>query len=150
MQSPSRLSIKLFAENPAGISPETFVPIFQRWIQENAVEGLLIDVADYKHVFHGPGVILIGHDGDYAYDLEAGNAGLLYTLKQPLDTLEDSLQTALRRVLSAAETLQADVPNLNLSLQTLQIKLIDRPRPQPVIRGLTRNIIVHLQCTDRG
>ncbi len=53
---PKRISIKLFARNPQVVKPEAFVPVFQRWIQQHAVEGLLIDVADYKHVPDGPGI----------------------------------------------------------------------------------------------
>ena len=30
------------------------IPVFHRWIQEQALPGLLIDVADYRHVPEGP------------------------------------------------------------------------------------------------
>jgi hypothetical protein len=42
---------------------------------------LLIDVADYKHVPDGPGVMLIGHEADYSLDETGGRLGLLYNRK---------------------------------------------------------------------
>ena len=48
------------------VDPEAFVPVFHDWIRRGAVEGLLIDVARYGHVHHGPGIMLVGHEGDYA------------------------------------------------------------------------------------
>lgn len=75
MQAPKRLSVKLFANNPKVVEAKAFGPIFQGWIQRNAIENeLLIDVVDYKHVHHGPGIILIGYEGDYAYDSIDGRA----------------------------------------------------------------------------
>jgi len=43
---------------------------------------LLIDVADYRHVQHGPGVILIAHDAHYAIDETDGRRGLLYSRRR--------------------------------------------------------------------
>lgn len=41
------------------------IPAFHRFIQRGQVEGQLLDVADYRHVPDGPGVMLIAHDVDY-------------------------------------------------------------------------------------
>jgi hypothetical protein len=43
---------------------------------------LLIDVADYRHVHNGPGVILIAHDAHYAMDAAGGRLGLLYSRRR--------------------------------------------------------------------
>ena len=79
--SPKRIALKFFADSAAEVPLEPFIKLFHRFIQEQAVLGLLVDVADYAHVPHGPGVILIGHDVDYAVDSTAGRTGLLTTAK---------------------------------------------------------------------
>ena len=108
MQS-KRFAIKYFVKGDVTFDLSMLVPIFQRWIQEHAVEGLLIDVADYKHVFQGPGIVLIGHEGDYGFDLRDGRPGLLYTRKRELGTsLADDLRLALRLAQQASRKLESE------------------------------------------
>ena len=65
---------------------ELFIPVFHKWIQENKIPNhIMVDVADYKHISDGPGIMLIAHEGNFSIDLENGKAGLLYTRKQPLE-----------------------------------------------------------------
>ncbi len=110
---PKRISIKFFAANPEAVDPAAFVPIFQRWIQEHAVEGLLVDVTDYKHVRDGPGILLIGHEGDYAYNLSDERPGLQYVRKTGLPgTLVETLHMLYRLALAAARQIEAE-PSLN-------------------------------------
>jgi len=74
-----RISVKYFVTDPTVVNLDEIVPVFHRWIQNQSVEGFLIDVADYKHVCQGPGVVLIGHEADYALDMTGGRPGLLYS-----------------------------------------------------------------------
>lgn len=94
-----------------GIDPESVVPLFHDWIRRGAVEGLLIDVARYPHVPNGPGVILIGHEGDYALDLAEGRPWLRYTLKRDNEgTAAELVERALRRLAGAvAEAADAGI-----------------------------------------
>ena len=78
---PHLISAKLFI-TPPFCDPAEFIPLFHRWIQTQPVTGLLIDVADYRHVHHGPGVILAGFEGDYALDFRDGRVGLRYSRKR--------------------------------------------------------------------
>src|SRR5512139_3069428 len=106
---PKRLSVKLFAANPEVVTAEAFMPVFQRWIQRKSVEGLLIDVADYKHVPDGPGMVLIGHEGDYSYNYTDGRPGLLYVRKITSgDSFEANVATAFRLAIQAAQALEAE------------------------------------------
>ena len=82
---PRRFSVKYFVSSPAHVELSKFVPIFQRWIQRQLVEGLLIDVAAYEHVYQGPGIVLIGDEGDYSLDIRDGRPGLMYTRKRQID-----------------------------------------------------------------
>ncbi len=127
MTVPKRLTIKFFIDNPAPAA--SIIPIFQRWIQRNQVEGLLIDVVDYQHVYKGPGIILIAHEGDYAYDFGDNRAGIQYTLKQTADfSLREALSITLRRVLQAIHQLdnEQSVDNLQINSSEFQIMFRDR------------------------
>lgn len=129
MTVPKRLSVKFFAANPDVVDADVFIPTFQRWIQRKSVEGALIDVAHYRHVQDGPGVLLISHEGDYAYDFFDGRAGLSYTRKAPAgDTLAEAVRTVLRIALTAAEKIEGDKKLNGLRLDTSEIKIafIDR------------------------
>ena len=59
--------------------------MFHSWIQEQVGEGLLLDVADYRHVHEGPGVILIGYEGNYSVDNTDNRLGVRYNRKAALD-----------------------------------------------------------------
>lgn len=85
------------------------IGVFQRWIQEDALEGVLIDVANYTHVQDGPGVMLIGHESNWSLDFSDGEAGLLYTRKrEALGDVETRLKDAFRCVLEACKLLEVE------------------------------------------
>jgi hypothetical protein len=105
-----QLSVKLFAAEPDAVRLDGFAPIFHRWIQESRLPGrLLIDVADYRHVPDGPGIVLVAHEAHYAIDRERGGLGLLVSRKrdQPGE-LGDKLTEAFRDALTAARMLEED------------------------------------------
>ncbi len=90
----TRFAIKIFATEGSVIELTEVIPIFHGWIQRHAVDGLLIDVADYSHVVDGPGILLVAHEANYALDETRGRLGLLYSRKQPL---QGTLAERLRR-----------------------------------------------------
>ena len=93
-----RFILKIFVEPASAGEPSTIIPVFHRWIQESAVPGLLIDVADYTHLVDGPSVLLVAHEANYALDGIGGRPGLSYTRKQPSEgTLPERLATAAGR-----------------------------------------------------
>jgi hypothetical protein len=103
-----RIGVKVFGEAP-GVAPAEYIPVFHRWIQTHAVDGLLVDVADYTHVPDGPGVLLVAHEGNYAIDFEEGRLGLVYTRKQPLGgSLAERLAIVLRIALRACRRLEEE------------------------------------------
>ena len=79
------INIKFYLEHPETVNLADFDTVFNSWIQGQRLEELLIDVADYLHVHHGPGILLIGHEADYSLDNRAGRLGLLYNRKEQLD-----------------------------------------------------------------
>ncbi len=106
--TPGRVAVKLYLDDVGGITPADAVPVFHDWIRRGAVPGLLVDVADYSHVKDGPGVILVGHDLDYALDLGEGRPGVLCRWKRGAEeTAADRLAAALDGALKAAAELEA-------------------------------------------
>jgi hypothetical protein len=104
-----KFGIKFFAVDAAGIDVLKLIPIYHRWIQQDALEDLLIDVADYSHVPAGPGVMLIAHEGNYALDETAHEPGVLYYSKRKLNgELQERLAEVARKALSAAELMTHD------------------------------------------
>ena len=91
-----------------------------------ALEELLIDVADYLHVHHGPGIMLIGHEADYSLDNRAGRLGLLYNRKEQMEgTTQEKLAQAVRAALTAAQMLEKE-NGLKFNGQEVQVIINDR------------------------
>jgi hypothetical protein len=104
-----KINVKFFMEKGADIPLASFIPIFHRWIQEDKLEGMLVDVAEYTHVYQGPGVLLIAHEANYSMDEENGKRGFLYNQKRtPEKSVEDHLKTAFRRALAACSLLEKE------------------------------------------
>ena len=102
------VNIKIFAKK-ADIDLVDAIPIFHRWIQDNARPELLIDVADYKHVPDGPGIMLIGHEADYSLDETDGRLGLLYNRKTPIDAdAQGALSQAFESAVAGAKLLEEE------------------------------------------
>lgn len=77
-----KLDLELFAVADPAFDAGELIPIFHRWIQRSELDELWIDVADYRHVPGGPGVLLVAHDAQYA--LAEGEEGwrLLYSRRR--------------------------------------------------------------------
>ncbi|KAB7623951.1 hypothetical protein [Alkalilimnicola sp. S0819] len=105
-----KIGVKLPArESGGGVDLVGLIPVFHRWIQGGTLDGILIDVADYSHMHHGPGVLIIAHDGNYGYDETKGRRGMVYYAKHPQDgDLAERLGTSTRRALQAARQLAAE------------------------------------------
>lgn len=107
------------------------IPIFHRWIQESRLdEQLLIDVADYSHVPSGPGVMLIAHEGHYAFDSGGGRVGLAYGRKRDsIGPARPRLVEAMKAAFVASEALEQE-PSLGGRLRfepgRLEIHIMSR------------------------
>ncbi|HLY09792.1 MAG TPA: hypothetical protein VKW04_10850 [Planctomycetota bacterium] len=104
-----KIVVKFFAADPASVKLDEFIPVFHRWIQKHAVEGMLIDVADYGHLPQGPGVVLVAHEADYFMDTMEGSLGLLYNRKTSSSgRLADRIAAAFRAALDACVKLETE------------------------------------------
>src|SRR3984893_11972745 len=107
MQHPVQLqhvNVKLLVRKPEEVDLEPLVRVFQGWIQDQADGELLLDVADYRHVDAGPGVVLIGHQGNYSVDDTDNRLGVRYNRKAALDgSNQDRLKQGARADLSTCQ-----------------------------------------------
>jgi hypothetical protein len=104
-----QLKIYLTPESARTLDVEDLIPVFHRWIKQRALPELTIDVANYRHVPNGPGVVLIGHGADYFMDEGEGRTGLLHNRKRAGLPPAERLGDLARRTLHAASLLERDV-----------------------------------------
>jgi hypothetical protein len=102
------VNVKVFAEGPP-IELDGAIAVFHRWIQDSVCEELLIDVADYRHVPAGPGVLLVGHEANYSLDVSFNRLGLLYNRKvRDEGSPQDNLLRSFRAALAACRRLEQE------------------------------------------
>ncbi len=135
MQQPQRLSLRFEICTPGVVNLDAVIPVFHQWIQARKSETMLIDVADYKHVPEGPGVIMLGHTDDFGIDngvSQGSNVqGFYYVRKharltdtQPLDV---RLQELWERALRTAARLEQEADlQVVIDPTRIQLALLDR------------------------
>ena len=124
------VNVKLLVQNPEGANLEPLIPVFHSWIENQNGDELLIDVADYTHVPAGPGIVLIGHEGNYSVDNTGNRLGVRYNRKAACDGgNQDCLTQAARAALTACRRLEAE-PRLDgkfrFNGQDIEIFINDR------------------------
>ena len=124
------VNVKLFLADAASLDLEPLIPIFHSWIAGGDFNEMLLDVADYRHVPSGPGVVVIGHEADYAVDNADGRLGVRYNRKTEVEGDNSfALQQAARAALTACRRLE-DEPRLGGKLrfngQEIEIFVNDR------------------------
>jgi rhodanese-related sulfurtransferase len=109
MNPPKRLKVTF---PPAGPLPDLggAIDAFHRFIQRGLVEGLILDVADYRHVPQGPGVLLVGHDVDYGLAEDGFSVVRKRSLEDDAATqLRDALRMGLGALAAVADDVEFDV-----------------------------------------
>ncbi len=104
-----RINVKLFTDAAGKVALDPFLDIFARWREDTGPPYRWIDLADYAHVDHGPGVMMIGKQGNLGLDLADPGPGILYANKQGLaGTTEDRLAETFSRCLVLIRKLTAE------------------------------------------
>jgi len=103
------VNVKLLVKSPEEVDLEPLIPVFHSWIQAQVFEELLLDVADYRHVPAGPGVVLIGHQANYSVDNSDEHLGVRYNRKAVVNgSNQDALRQAMRASLIACQRLESE------------------------------------------
>jgi hypothetical protein len=111
------LNVKLVVKEPEEAALDSLIPLFQNWIEKQELEELLLDVADYRHVHAGPGVILVGHQANYSVDHTDERWGVRYNRKAAINgSNQDRLRQAMRAAAIACQHLEAE-PRLGGKIQ---------------------------------
>jgi hypothetical protein len=135
------INVKLSLRDPENIDFHGVIPIFHSWIQDQACEELLLDVADYRHVNGGPGIILIGHEADYSLDNTDSRWGVRYNRKTVVEgDNQTCLKQATRAALIACRRLQQDT-SLKLYFKGDEIEVFVNDRALAPNREETREAL---------
>jgi hypothetical protein len=103
------INVKIFATAESTVDWHVLIPVFHRWIREQSVPGLLLDVADYAHVPAGPGMMIIAHDAHYAVDNRQNRLGMLYNRRTAAEgSTRDRIAQAYDAALYAARKLEQE------------------------------------------
>ena len=138
-----RCGVKIFVGPGGTLDSRRCIPVFHRWIQTEALGGLLIDVADYTHLSNGPKVVLVGHDGNLSVDDAGGRPGLLYMQKRPDDRrLAGRLLTLVRTVATAGRLLETDEElGTSVSFSGNELEILSNDRLVAPAKGATSQLI---------
>ena len=124
------INIKIYVDGDLSVDVAQFIDIFHEWIRTEALDEMLIDVADYRHVPAGPSVLLIGLEADYGMDNADHRYGLMYNRKAPLDgSNEERFCHALRAAVHVCQMLEAkfgDNGSLKFHRQEFDFLINDR------------------------
>jgi hypothetical protein len=151
------VNVKLFVKNPGEIDLEPLIPVFHGWVEGQVCEELMLDIADYRHVPAGPGVVLIGHEANYSLDNADNRLGVRYNRKTALDgSNQDRLKQAARAALTACQRLEAE-PRLGGRLQfngqEFEVSINDRllaPNREATREAVESDLRVFCQALFRG
>lgn len=124
------INLKVFVKGDAPLNQERFVPIFHRWVKDKVLNDVLIDVTDYRHVHHGPGVMLIAHAANYGLDEAEGRVGLLYSAKRAVTgSFKEQLAHAFSQTLEACIRLEDETATsdpLTFATSLLELRVYNR------------------------
>lgn len=151
------VNVKLMLADAAHVDLEPLIPTFNRWIQEQAFEELLLDIGDYRHVPAGPGVVLIGHQANYSVDNADNRLGVRYNRKAVLaGSNQDRLVQATRAALIACRQLEAEpllAGKLRFGGHEIEITINDRllaPNDPATREALDPDLHLFLEKLFRG
>ena len=125
-----RIHIKLLTDAPRTLDLEPFIQIFGRWRADKNHPAGWVDVADYAHVPRGMGIVLVGFQANFAFDMSDPAPGILYAAKKGLTgTHAERISSAMRACLELSRRLTAEKEfpkQVQLRTDALEILLPDR------------------------
>lgn len=151
----TRVDVKLFAAQGAHAPGEKLLKVFHGFIQQRKIDNeLILDVTSYEHVKDGPGIMLIGHEGQYGLDESKGRLGLLYSQRRAVvPDFEAALRFTLRQALACAVLLEREEllgGALKFPCDELMIRINDRlnapaaPETWQAVEPIARKVLGEL------
>lgn len=104
-----RIDVKILADAPSELNLDPFLAIFGRWRHDADHPADWVDLADFAHMLRGPGVMIVGKQGNFSVNLHDPGLGLLYVGKKDYEGPNDGrILEAFRRHLTLATALVAE------------------------------------------
>ncbi len=127
MSLPQKLQLTFRANGFDPSRTTQAIEIFHSWITRRALDEVLVDVADYRHVPQGPGIVLVGLESNYNLSNPRGRFQLSCFNKRDAVS-SDPLVRVVSRTLRACQLLQEAfaVPGLRFDVSQLELSVIDR------------------------
>ena len=121
------IALKIFVDGDLTTDWEQFINVFHGWVAAQSMPEMMIDVADYRHVPNGPGVVMTGHEADYYMDNTGGQPGLRYVCKVAVEgSNQDRIQKAFAAASSACTRLESELSGLKFSRTNFELTINDR------------------------
>ena len=121
------INVKFFVDGELNVDLEEFINVFHRLVGEQAMDEMMIDVADYRHVPDGPGIVMVGLEADYAIDQKDGRYGLRYNRKAPLEgSNQDRLRDAFDKAQKTCALLEGELTGVRFSRSEFELFINDR------------------------
>jgi hypothetical protein len=131
-----RIQIKILSNAPGGLDLNPFIEIFGRWRGEKSHPAQWVDLADYAHVPRGPGIVLVGFNANFSFDMTADSNGagespgtLYFAKKGLLGSYSERILSAMKTCLTLSQRLVAErefPPAVVLQPGSLEIRFPDR------------------------
>lgn len=117
------LTIRFPFDGEPNLNLARAIELFHGWVSAQSLEGMSIDVVDYRHVPNGPGVVLIGLEGDYYLN----ETGLRYGRKAAVEgTSLDALKQAFSAGATVCSRLEAEFDGVKFCRKNFEIAVNDR------------------------
>jgi hypothetical protein len=83
--------------------------LLQRWVAQPPLDDILIDAADYRHVMHGPGMMLIGHQCNYQIACTRTMLEISCRQKRALSPRKNPLEELFLRAREVARSIETEL-----------------------------------------
>ncbi|MEM7770412.1 MAG: hypothetical protein AAF327_07865 [Cyanobacteria bacterium P01_A01_bin.37] len=104
-----RFAVKFFTRPETDVDDAAFIDIFHEWIRLKRLNHVMLDVADYRHVPTGPGIMLVTHEVNYAMDRNDGQFGLYAQRKLGADSpFQEKMVELIKSTAQFGALLEAD------------------------------------------
>ncbi len=121
------VAFKIFVDGELDVDWNQFINVFHSWVAAQSMPEMMIDVADYRHVPNGPGVVMVGHEADYYMDNTDGEPGLRYVSKVARDEgAEQQIAAAFAAASATCGRLEAEIDGLKFSRTEFEVTINDR------------------------
>lgn len=106
---PTSLVVTWRARSRAPVSLDQVQELWHGWVSRRALDDIVVDVADYRHVPQGPGLFVIGHHANYQLRVDQDTWEFSCQQKTRAEGDPDPLRSVFERSVAACALLESDL-----------------------------------------